>query len=388
MGHKGSTTVSLISGVALGAGLTYLGDPDRGSRRRSFVRDKVVHGIRRFGDVTDKGIRDMRNRTRGVAAEAWCAVKPERVSDDILVDRVRAKIGRTVSHPSAIEVTAKAGRITLSGPVLESEADDLIDAAYSVRGVLDVESRVEMHRTSENVPGLQGHSGRIRPRPELLQENWAPGTRLLVGAGGAIALAFPGRDPRISVLSRIMGGLLFARAITNLSLRRIFGLVRSRRAIRFQKTMTIHAPIERVFEFWSNPENFAKVMEHVNEVKRSGENRFHWTVAGPAGSSITWNSRITQSVPNQLLAWRSEPGSLLRSGGIVRFQPTEDNGTRIHLLMSYNPPAGAVGHALATLFGVGPKSVMDQDLVRMKSLFEHGKTTAHGETVTREHLSA
>jgi hypothetical protein len=32
--------------------------------------------------------------------------------------------------------------------------------------------------------------------------------------------------------------------------------------------------------------------------------------------------------------------------------------------------------------------VMDDDLVRMKSLFEQGKTTAHGETVTREQLSA
>ena len=181
---------------------------------------------------------------------------------------------------------------------------------------------------------------------------------------------------------------MFARAVTNLPLRRIFGLVRSRRAIRFQKTMTIHAPIKRVFEFWSNPENFAKVMEHVNEVKRTGENQFRWTVTGPAGSSITWNSRVTQSVPNQLLAWRSDAGSLIRSGGIVRFQSTENNGTRIHLLMSYNPPAGAVGHALATLFGIGPKSVLDEDLVRMKSLFEHGKTTAHGETVTREQLSA
>ena len=56
--------------------------------------------------------------------------------------------------------------------------------------------------------------------------------------------------------------------------------------------------------------------------------------------------------------------------------------------MSYNPPAGAIGHAIAKLFGVGPKDVLDEDLVRMKSLFEHGKTRAHGETVTREQLSA
>jgi uncharacterized membrane protein len=388
MGHKGDTTLGLISGAAIGAGLMYLADPDRGNRRRAFVRDQVVHGFRLFGTVVNKGIRDMRNRARGIVAEAWCAVKPENVSDEVLVDRVRAKIGRTVSHPSAIEVTAKDRRIILSGPVLESEADDLIDAAYSVRGVRDVESLVETHRTTENVPGLQGHSGRTRPRPELLQQNWAPGTRLLVGAGGAIALAFPTQNRNFALPSRIIGGLLLARAVTNLSLRRFFGLIRGRRAIRFQKTITIHAPIDQVFLFWSNPETFAKVMEHVQEVKRTGENRFRWTISGPAGSSISWTSRITQSTPNEMLVWRSEPGSVIRSGGIVRFQSTEDGATRIHVLMSYNPPAGAVGHALATLFGAGLKNVLDEDVVRMKSLFEHGKTTAHGETVTREQLSA
>jgi uncharacterized membrane protein len=388
MGHNGSTTLGLISGAAIGAGLMYLADPDRGNRRRSFARDKIVHGVRLLGQGMDKGIRDLRNRARGLGAEAWCAIKPNHVSDEVLVDRVRAKIGRTISHPSAIEVTAKYGRVVLSGPVLESEADDLIDAAFSVRGVRDVESRVETHRTGEDVPGLQGGAGRRRGRSELLQENWLPGTRLLVGAAGAIALAFPTRNRSISPTSRIIGGLLLARAVSNLSLRRFFGLIRSRRAIRFQKTIMIHAPIEQVFEFWSNPENFAKVMEHVREVKRMGDNRFHWIISGPAGSSISWTSRIIQSVPNQLLAWRSEPGSVIRSGGIVRFQATEDGGTCVHLLMSYHPPAGAMGHALMTLFGVGPKSAVDEDFVRMKSLFEHGKTTAHGETVTKEQLSA
>ncbi len=313
---------------------------------------------------------------------------PTEVSDEILADRVRAKIGRAVSHPNSIEVSASNGRIVLSGPVLESEGDDLIDAAYSVRGVRDVESRVETHKTSENVPGLQGGSGGTRPRHELLQENWAPATRLLVGAGGAFALAFPARNRNIAIASRTIGGLLLVRAISNRPLRRMFSLVRSGRSIRFQKTITIHEPIERVFEFWSNPENFSRVMNHVREVKRTGDNRFRWTVSGPVGTSATWDSRIIEAEPNRLLAWRSEPGSLIRNAGIIRFESTGDGATRVHLLMSYNPPAGAIGHAVATLFGLDPKHVLDEDSVGMKSLFEHGKTTAHGETVTREQLSA
>jgi uncharacterized membrane protein len=192
----------------------------------------------------------------------------------------------------------------------------------------------------------------------------------------------------VALPRRIVGGLLLARAVTNLPLRRLFGLIRSARAIRFQKTINIHEPIEHVFQFWSNPENLSRIMNHVQEVKKIGENQFRWTVSGPAGTSATWDSHIVESEPNRLLAWRSEPGSLIRNAGIIRFESTADGGTRVHLLMSYNPPAGAIGHAVATLFGVGPKDALDEDLVRMKSLFEHGKTRAHGETVTRKELSA
>jgi uncharacterized membrane protein len=40
--------------------------------------------------------------------------------------------------------------------------------------------------------------------------------------------------------------------------------------------------------------------------------------------------------------------------------------------MSYNPPAGAIGHAIATLLGTDPKSEMDEDLMRVKSYIETG----------------
>jgi uncharacterized membrane protein len=155
-----------------------------------------------------------------------------------------------------------------------------------------------------------------------------------------------------------------------------------------EKTITIHAPVDQVFRFWSNPENFARVMEHVEEIKRTGENRFRWVISGAAGTSVAWTSRIVQSIPSRLLAWRSEPGSLLRSAGVIRFDPAGEGSTRLHLILSYHPPAGAVGQAVANLFGIGAKRAWDEDLARIKSLFEIGKTTAHGETVTREQLSA
>ena len=87
-------------------------------------------------------------------------------------------------------------------------------------------------------------------------------------------------------------------------------------------------------------------------------------------------------MPNEVLAWRTEPGSPVQHAGIVRFQPNADGGTRVDIRMSYNPVIGGLGHSVALLLGADPKHAMDDDLVRLKSLIEHGKTSAHRAAVT------
>jgi uncharacterized membrane protein len=44
--------------------------------------------------------------------------------------------------------------------------------------------------------------------------------------------------------------------------------------------------------------------------------------------------------------------------------------------MEYLPPAGELGHAVAQLFGVDPRQAMNDDLLRLKSLLEQGKTSS------------
>jgi uncharacterized membrane protein len=92
--------------------------------------------------------------------------------------------------------------------------------------------------------------------------------------------------------------------------------------------------------------------------------------------SVEWDAVVTDWVPSQLIAWKSVEGSTVETAGRVRFEPTGDDRTEIDVQMSYNPPAGALGHAVATLFGADPKRAMDEDMVRLKSLLEEGKTRA------------
>jgi uncharacterized membrane protein len=96
---------------------------------------------------------------------------------------------------------------------------------------------------------------------------------------------------------------------------------------------------------------------------------------------------MTRKEQNRVLAWKSRPNETIKSAGIVQFQSNPEGGTRVTVRMSYTPPAGALGHAVAALFGVDPKQAMDSDLARMKTLLEEGKTTAEGKQVTREEVS-
>ena len=141
-----------------------------------------------------------------------------------------------------------------------------------------------------------------------------------------------------------------------------------------QKTIAIDAPVEDVFAFWSRYENFPRFMSRVLDVRPSlREGQSHWKVMGPAGLPVEFDAVLTAFVPDEVLGWRTVEGSTVAHSGIVRFEPTSDGRTRVHILMSYNPPGGRLGHGVAAAFGVDPKRSLDEDLARLKTLIETGR---------------
>jgi uncharacterized membrane protein len=152
--------------------------------------------------------------------------------------------------------------------------------------------------------------------------------------------------------------------------------------IRVVHTMTIEAPIERVYEFWNDFENFPRFMSHVREVRRIGPDRTHWVVAGPGGTPIEWDAVITDRVPDEMISWRTVEGSLVEHRGTVRFRPVGNGGTRIEVRMTYRPVGGALGHGLAELFGSDPERVIGEDLARVATHLR-GLRPVAGETGQR-----
>lgn len=372
---------ALLVSMGLGAGLMYFFDPQYGERRRAMVRDKANNFVNNLDTSIDTAVEDVRNRARGVLSEMTAKLSDERTPDWVLKERVRFNLGRIASNTRAVEVTSDSGRVTLSGSILREEEDAVVKAAMRTRGVHGVENQLEVFDTPEDISTSPDVSSTQRQtRADLGQGSWSPTTRLLSGVGGSL-LTLYGLTRRgiVKPVLSTAGLVLATRGMTNLDTRSLLGLGMGENGIRVNKSIIIFAPIDEVYRFWRNFENFPLFMNHVKEVLVQNDIST-WKVAGPAGISFEFQSQITQDIPNDSIAWETLPDSQIHHAGLVRFDQTRDGSTRVTVQMSYVPPAGAVGHAVAQLFGVDPRQAMNEDLMRLKSLLEGGRPSTDEET--------
>ncbi len=368
---------SALAGLATGAGAVALRDRSR----RAALEQKAQHLAHELVGAGHVLGEDLRNRTHGLLAQVAGRLRREQVSDDIVQARVRARLGRLCSHPGAIESLTRDGEVLLSGPVLESEARRVVAAVARVKGVRRVIDHLARHPSTEGVPALQGGRGAAVGR-----RSWSPSWRLVIGSVGAGMAGWGLASRGIGGFGvALLGSGLLLRALTNLEPRRLFGVGAGRRAIDVEKIIHVAAPPEQVFAYFRAFENFPRFMTHVAEVRTAKEGRSHWVVLGPAGTRFEWDAEITSLIPDRVLAWRSVAGTPISQSGIIHFEPDGD-GTRVMIRLTYNPPGGALGHGFAKMLGADPKKLMDDDLLRLKSLLEKGKARGREGQVARDDL--
>jgi uncharacterized membrane protein len=144
--------------------------------------------------------------------------------------------------------------------------------------------------------------------------------------------------------------------------------------VEVAKTITVNAPAAEVYLFWRDFENLPRFMAHLENVEVQDDRRSRWTAKGPAGKPVTWEAEITEERPSELIAWRSLPGSDVSTSGVVRFLPAPGGrGTIVRVDMTYDPPAGKLGAAIAKLFGKEPGQQVEGDLRRFKQVVETGE---------------
>ena len=147
--------------------------------------------------------------------------------------------------------------------------------------------------------------------------------------------------------------------------------------VKVEESVTINRPVLEVYRFWRNFENLPRFMDHLEAVTVIDDERSHWVAKGPAGTKVEWDAIIHNEVEDELIAWRSLPGAEVNNAGSVHFTPTPDGtGTDVRVVLSYEPPAGMVGVAVAKLLGEEPSKQVADDLRRFKQVMDSGDVAA------------
>ena len=197
---------------------------------------------------------------------------------------------------------------------------------------------------------------------------WAAGAvaAVAVAAGAAVAMANRRRprgiDKRRPDMPRLAGG----------------------RGSRVERTVTVMRSPDELYARWRDLTRLPELMSHLQSVTPLGDGRSRWTARGPGDIPLTWEAEIVADEPGRLIAWRSVDGAEVDNAGSVRFTPAPGGrGTEVKVLLSYAPPAGRLGTAVASVLGRSGDQEVREDLRRFKQRMEADEVATaarrHGE---------
>jgi uncharacterized membrane protein len=148
-------------------------------------------------------------------------------------------------------------------------------------------------------------------------------------------------------------------------------------AQRVHESIEVQAPLQDVFRYWSNFENFPSFMQNVEEVRMSGRDTSHWRVKGPLGKSVEFDARTTEMDPDRGIGWNTTGGEVMTSGE-ARFEEVSPGRTRIEVTMNYtDPPGGKVGEVAANLIS-NPERNLREDVENFARIVERGELGGPG----------
>jgi len=212
-------------------------------------------------------------------------------------------------------------------------------------------------------------------------ERWASAL-----AGAALALYGIRRMSWAGLALAVAGGTLIYRGASgHCQMYKALGVDRAHRGgvrqgnlgVKLDQAVLVHAPADRLFRYWRNLENLPRIMSNVDAVRVEGPTRSHWVVRGPAGKTLEWDAEIINEVPNEVIAWRSIGHPDVEHAGSVRFEAAGDGpGTIVRVSLQYDPPAGILGHTIASTWGGDAGKRIDEDLTNFKQAVESGRIAA------------
>ncbi|HEX5166046.1 MAG TPA: SRPBCC family protein [Thermomicrobiales bacterium] len=225
-----------------------------------------------------------------------------------------------------------------------------------------------------NLRAAMDQHDRARQTAEDTTIDWLP-----VIGGGLLAGAGVGRGGGRGLLMTLLGGGLVYWGMS----RGVAALPRpsgrslapdGERSVRVERVITINRPVAEVYAAWRDVESLPSIMSHLESVTRTDDGLTHWVARAPLGRTVEWDAEIINDEAGRVISWRSVEGASVPNVGAVHFdEAPAGRGTELRVRIEYNPPAGALGATIASLFGEEPSQQVADDLRRFKSFMETGE---------------
>lgn len=200
-------------------------------------------------------------------------------------------------------------------------------------------------------------------------------TNLLLGIAGGAVIGARKRLPEESRTAATVAGLALLGAAAQAPLLDALRRAGTRRRCADVKfSFVVARPVELVFNFMRDFENFPRFISQLREVRDYGDGRSHWCATSPAGKVVEWDTITTKYVPNRVIAWESVGSSRISTSGLLRFKP-ETGRTCIEVNVSYQILQGDLPDALAALTTSSRAEQLAQDIREVAHFLESTSET-------------
>jgi carbon monoxide dehydrogenase subunit G len=140
---------------------------------------------------------------------------------------------------------------------------------------------------------------------------------------------------------------------------------------KLEKSVTIKAPVEKVFDFMDNPKNLVGIMPSMVEVKDArplpaGGYKFNWTYK-MAGMHLKGASEATGWIKNRRNVTESRKG--IQSKFTWTYKP-EAGGTKLTVEVEYTVPVPLLGKLAEAIIIKQNEHEADETLANLKARME------------------
>ena len=153
---------------------------------------------------------------------------------------------------------------------------------------------------------------------------------------------------------------------------------------RIERFVEVDAPVEQVFDRFSDFENFPRWMRNIREVRLTGRGVTHWVSETALPDMMAeWDAEITVFEPDRRVVWRSVRGDIDADGEAV-FSVTPEGATHLRVVLGFDTPLGRTGPEASRFFGVHLGRQLEEDLRHFRVLVEREVRPRRGRRDERE----